>query len=296
VLLAVSRLNEKGRSDDDGSDATAYNIIGMGTEQGRNGSHENHWPIWLAGTFSVESNGSVTSSVDFAGVIDWGRAYAFVNFPYDSSREITIGWTYEDDENLTLATQRGYQGAFTLFRDLFMLVIPNVHPSTPGLHDPGNWGVRNESDGSISIVTVGQRVVPEITKAYRSSSTVYTEKPRVFNSTIGVVPFVKKPRDAHYAVTGTFRLKGDAVDLPSVVGFRVLSGTSEWTDVYYDAKNETIVVDRSHSTLITSYGADNEYGKLRLWSVKDSSGGYARQDLNLSVYGKLERILGQSDC
>jgi beta-fructofuranosidase len=30
---SVSRLNETGRADDDGSDTTAINIIGMGTEQ-----------------------------------------------------------------------------------------------------------------------------------------------------------------------------------------------------------------------------------------------------------------------
>lgn len=36
------------------------------------------------------------------------------------------GWTYEDDENLVLAKQMGYQGAFVLFRDLFIKEIKGV--------------------------------------------------------------------------------------------------------------------------------------------------------------------------
>jgi beta-fructofuranosidase len=41
----VTRLNVNGMAYDDGSDARALNIVGLGTEQGRNGSHENHWPL-----------------------------------------------------------------------------------------------------------------------------------------------------------------------------------------------------------------------------------------------------------
>lgn len=41
----VVRLNEQGMAYDDGSDPRALNIVGLGTEQGRNGSHENHWPL-----------------------------------------------------------------------------------------------------------------------------------------------------------------------------------------------------------------------------------------------------------
>jgi beta-fructofuranosidase len=42
---AVTRLNEHGMAYDDGNDPRALNIIGLGTEQGRNGTHENHWPL-----------------------------------------------------------------------------------------------------------------------------------------------------------------------------------------------------------------------------------------------------------
>lgn len=51
----VTRLNEQGMAYDDGSDPRALDIIGMGTEQGRNGTHENHWPLceFLSCDFSL---------------------------------------------------------------------------------------------------------------------------------------------------------------------------------------------------------------------------------------------------
>jgi beta-fructofuranosidase len=88
-------------------------------------------------------------------VPDWGRAYAFTCFPAQTNgknRSIIVGWTYEDDEGLVLARQRGYQGAFTLFRDLSLKVIQNVDPSFAGLNETGSWTTRIEPDGSTSVV------------------------------------------------------------------------------------------------------------------------------------------------
>jgi hypothetical protein len=39
-------------------------------------------------------------------------------------------------------------------RDLFILVTEHVDPSSPGLNDYGSWGLRNSSDGSISVITL----------------------------------------------------------------------------------------------------------------------------------------------
>ena len=60
----------------------------------------------------------------------------------------------EDDEDLVLAAQRGWQGMFTLYRDLFVKVIRNVDPAAPGLNETGSWKTRKETDGSTSVVTV----------------------------------------------------------------------------------------------------------------------------------------------
>jgi beta-fructofuranosidase len=41
----VARLNEQGHAMNDVDGDAVMNFIGLGTEEGRNGSHQNHWPL-----------------------------------------------------------------------------------------------------------------------------------------------------------------------------------------------------------------------------------------------------------
>lgn len=167
----VARLNVDGDGTYDESDA-AVDFISYGTEQGRP-DHQAHWPLWSAVKYSVSDNGTVSSDIQYSGVADWGQSYAFVAFPIAGNRTVLIGWTYEDDASLALAKQQGYQGAFTLFRDLYLKKIYNVDASrVPDLNDKGSWGVTTESDGSTTVTTLGQHVIPETLAAYKSGSTV----------------------------------------------------------------------------------------------------------------------------
>lgn len=204
-----------------------------------------------------------------------------------------------------LASQRGYQGAFTLFRDLFVKVIRNVDPSTPGLHCPGSWTVRKETDGSTSVVTLGQKIIPEITTEYKLRSKVVRPEDISLNGSEGYVKFETQPGGRHYGIRGTVQWSGsnDVGNMP-VAGFRVLASDEEWTDIYFDPSNETLVVDRSFSSLIPSCafssaseprqqledltefcsldGKDTEFGKLRLWSIRQGNSS-AMQALNLTI-------------
>ena len=154
---------------------------------------------------------------------------------------------------MVLTAQRGYQGAFTLFRDLFVKVIRNVDSSTPWLNSLGSWTVRTEVDGSTSVVTLGQRIVPEITTEYKSRSAVSHPQKRKSDGTNEYTPFEIQPKGKHYVLQGTLQWTGsDNVDDMPVAGFRVLASDQEWTDVYFDPANETVVVDRSASSLVPS--------------------------------------------
>jgi beta-fructofuranosidase len=159
----------------------------------------------------------------------------------------------EDDELLVLAKQRGYQGALTLFRDLFVKVIHNVDPASAVGNNNENttsWITRTQSDGSTSVLTLGQKVVPETLSAYRSKSHVSRIRSPTLNGTAGYVPFSVQPKGRFYAVTGSFKLHGGSA-APNV-GFRVLASDQEWTDVYYDLANENLMIDRSHNSLIST--------------------------------------------
>jgi len=152
---------------------------------------------------------------------------------------------------LALAAQRGYQGAFTLFRDLFLKVIHDVDPSATGLNDPGSWTVRKEKDGSTSVVTLGQKIIPEITTAYKSKSKVSMPDGRTLNGSEGYVPFETQPGGRYYAILSTLEWSANATS-KSAAGFRVLASDAEWTDIYYDPANEALIVERTNSSLIPS--------------------------------------------
>lgn len=157
-----------------------------------------------------------------------------------------------------MAAQRGYQGSFTLFRDLYAKVIRNVDPNTPGLYDVGSWTVRNETDGSLSVVTLGQKIVPEITTEYRSKSNVSSPQATTFNGSEGYVAFDTQPTGRFYAIQATLEWSSnnDTSEMP-VAGFRVLASDQEWTDIYFDPSNETLYVDRTHNSLVASCTLDS---------------------------------------
>jgi len=232
--------------------------------------------------YSVTANGSVASSTLYSGVNDWGRVYASVSFPVSATctspaRQVSVGWTYDDDENFILAKQQGYQGALTLFRDLFVKTTWNVDPRTNSrVYAASSWGVRKETDGSITVETLGQKVVHETNAAYKAAS-ILSKPPDMSLSSAGYFPFSVQPTGPFYVITGQFDF---ALDSTTQAGFRVLASDFEYTDILYDPVAENFTVVRNQSSLIKSYGDDTELGKLKLWNTIGSK----VKTMNLTVY------------
>ncbi|KAJ7145383.1 glycosyl hydrolase [Mycena crocata] len=278
---SVTRLNEQGESLDP-ADTSAVDFIGLGTEGGRDG-HEGHWPLWAMVTYTGAANGSIAANIKAVGTFDWGRTYATVPFSVQGNRSVLVGWAYEDDESLSLAAQRSWQSSFTLFRDLFLKVIRNVDPNMPGLNSAGNWITRNETDGSVSVLTLGQRIVREVTDEYRAKSTVSAPAPITLTGSEGYVPFQTQPTGRYYAIQATLTWSGSTVpaNMP-VAGLRVLASSSEWTTIQFQPVSETLIIDRSHNSLIPTMGTETEVAKLRLWPIVNGNISTI-QTLNLTV-------------
>jgi beta-fructofuranosidase len=131
---------------------------------------------------------------------------------------------------------------------------------------PGSWTARKETDGSISVVTLGQRIVPEITNEYKRQSTVSRPKAITLNGSEGYIEFKNPPDGRYYALQGTLQWVdgNDKNDILPVAGFRVLASDQEWTDIYFDPSNETLVVDRSSSSLVHSCTSHYSFSKQPL--------------------------------
>ncbi|KEI39741.1 glycoside hydrolase family 32 protein [Mixia osmundae IAM 14324] len=296
---SVIRLDEQGRSDDDGTDKNAIDFILFGTEHGRNGSRHASWPLWSAVSYSATKEGSVTSKTEFGGILDWGMAYAFAVFPAKGKkgekRSVTVGWTQDDqDDAQSLVNQRGYHGAFTLFRDLFVKKIVDVDSEFVGLQDKGNWKVQKEANGTVSILTLGQKIVPETLDAYKKRAKASAFKGMKLDVHGGAKPHYKpfptQPEGQHYVIKTRIDFEahkhGKNEHIPRA-GFRVLASEKEYTDVIYDFASETLSVERNHSSLIASYGNTTEYGKLRLWPV---NGKREKLDLTIVVDGSVIEV------
>ncbi|EGG03208.1 family 32 glycoside hydrolase [Melampsora larici-populina 98AG31] len=278
-----------------------------GSEGARNGSHDDHWPIWSVLDYDFSNlDGNLKAKIKFSGVIDWGRTYAFVVFQVEPNRQVLVGWSYEDDVQNVLTSQRGYQGSFTLFRDIFVKVIRNIAPESAYLteKDP-SWSVEKELDGSLSVITLGQKIIPETLKAYKKESIVSKLADRTLNinstsieSTnallTNLVQFEEQPSDRYFAITAQLDFHGltsslddpTNIDLQSMPrgGFRVLASESEWTDIYYEPSSESLVVRREHSSLVKVYGSSTEIGKLRLWPIRDPmTNTTSLESLNLTI-------------
>lgn len=115
---------------------------------------------------------------------------------------LSVGWTYEDENGtLALAKQQGYQGAFTSFRENYLKITTNVNPATNvGLYERASWGVKNETNGSVTISTLGQRIVPEVLNAYFEGSQVSYPANASLVAT-NYTPFVVQPAGRFYVVS-----------------------------------------------------------------------------------------------
>lgn len=145
---------------------------------------------------------------------------------------------------------------------MFVKVISHVPAGIPELEEKEpNWSVRSEIDGTRSIITLGQRILPEILSSYRKQSKVSRPLSRSLETgqtKTGpkVVPFETQPSDRFYAVTAQLDFQGangsSVIDLSEMArgGFRVLASEKEWTDIYYDPSTESLVVSRLHSSVI----------------------------------------------
>ncbi|CAH7670375.1 glycosyl hydrolase, partial [Phakopsora pachyrhizi] len=293
------------------SEEIKLKIVTTGTEKGGRPTHMEHWPIWHSVRFDYNNaSNSLETISEFSGVLDWGKAYAFTHFPFGESRQVGVGWIYEDDSYNKLTLQRGYQGAFTLFRDLFVKVVRNVHPSAINPADVlTSWKVVSEPDGSRSVVTLGQKIMPETLKTFKESSKVSHIQPRTLdctstgsrnieekaerNAVTNLVELEVQPKENYYAIRAQLdffpnHYKPDAVkyNRPDSIrgGFRIIASEHEWTDVYYDPADEYLVVERGNSSVLSCYGSEPEKAKHRLWPIINPVTNFTEiESLNLTI-------------
>lgn len=84
-------------------------------------------------------------------------------------------------------------------RDIYVKYTYNVDPTDTDINLKASWGVKNETDGSVTISTLGQRIVPEVTNAWKAAANVSSPNATSL-STSGYQPFAVQPTSRYYVV------------------------------------------------------------------------------------------------
>lgn len=258
------------------------NILG-----GNISSHpSNHWSLYDEGTVARRPNGSVAFTAVSGGATDWGLMYAQTSFidPKHNNRRVQWGWVPEDILDLSLARAQGFQGAFGLPRELFAHV-------TKGLSGPGKelgWsGARTAlaGDGTYTASTLGMKPLEDVVLGLRQNAVHCTTPPghkRWNKGSLHMELAVSLPGlascRAGVYVAASAAPPSDSDDNDS------RGRVHEWTTIYYDPSNHTIVVDRRYSTTLVDglVATDTAQGFFAPYTLAD--GDRRVEDIRLRVF------------
>ncbi|CAI6338806.1 unnamed protein product [Periconia digitata] len=226
-------------NDEDG-DVHYYSLFG--TEGGNTTFHPRaQWGLWNEGMVTRRANGSAEFTPLSGGAIDSGLLYAVTSF-HDSKNNRRVQWGWANEELNAYYTQQGYQGAFALPREMYVIKKQGLINPDGRLTTKGNNRVIEHSDGTFTAYTLGARPLPEVVTGLRDGA---SQKSYATNGTSTQTQLIG---------TGSshMELKAKLRNITGSVGLTVAAspGGEEYTTIYWDPSNYTINVDRSHSSSI----------------------------------------------
>lgn len=225
----------------------------MGSEGGNISIHPRPgWALWSEGTVTRRENGSVQFNQIAAGASDWGLGYAVTQFDDTKhNRRIQWAWAPEDivgDETLFSINQQGFQGALTIPRELF------VHETYDVINPHGDLTngdvVLTQSVGQAGYTyhasTLGRRPAQDVVEGLRVGSEYRCHnKTSTFTS-----PVILESQSAHsFELLATFSASSGPIGLTVAAS----PEGDESTYIFYNPSNNTIIVDRTHSSNLKEF-------------------------------------------
>lgn len=277
-------------------------FVSMGAEGGEVSFHNRRWSLWNEGTVSTRPNGSIAFNPVSGGAADWGILYA-VGIRYPSSilqfrtdqpgqitsfndtknnRRIQYGWASEDMNNFGI-TQQGYQGALSLPRELFVKETWGV------VHNPANTTLGNSRymqnpNGTWTASTLGVRPASDVIDGLRRGS--HHTKTRCSGRTCDNPNRTQLPS----RLSNSYEIQLTIKNTTGRTGVTVASspGREEYTNIYYDPSQHSIVLDRSHSSQIRMFPNTTLAGHFAPYQISGS--GTEPVEMNIFVDGSLVEV------
>jgi beta-fructofuranosidase len=273
----------------------------MGAEGGNVSFHQQKWSLWNEGTLSIRANGSVAFNPVAGGASDWGLLYAVSIFcstllPYPSekdpilthqklttfndtknNRRIQWGWAEEDMNNYAI-TQQGYQGSLALPREIFIKDTPNVIHSLTNT-TAGNARYFANANGTWTASTLGIRPAPDVVEGLRRGSN-HTSYP--CNKNQCNIKNITLPSK----LSNSYQLDVDIKHTTGIAGVTIAASPNreEYTNIFFNPSNNSIAVDRSHSSLITMFTNSTHEGYFKPYTFREKNGKNTTESIQMSIF------------
>lgn len=225
----------------------------MGSEGGNVSFHQNnHWALWNEGIVTKRENGSAQFNPVSGGAGDWGNLYALTSFnDTKNNRRVQYGWAPEDNNNFAI-TQQGFQGSLSLPRELFVHTAEGLLNTDGQLTITGSSRLTQHQDGTFTAHTLGVRPLEDVVDGLRNGSQELVFAPCQYTTSTSLQSSGSKSME----LTATF------ANVSGQVGLTIGASPNgqEYTNIYFDPSNNTITVDRAHSSLITEFANSSVIG------------------------------------
>ena len=262
-------------------------FVNMGAEGGNiSYAESSHAALWNQGLVSRRENGSALFTPIAAGLADWGLLYALTSFnDTKNNRRVQIGWASEDivgDGGIFSANQQGFQGSHSLARHLFVHEVSDV-VDTPGLAENKNSILTKQSDGTYLAQTLGIRPLYDVVTALRKAASAHSFGGKTYTSS----KILKKQGSSSLELKATISSATDAVGVVVAAS----PDMTEYTTIMYEPSNNTILVERLHSSTIDEFNNATVTGYFYPYTIK--SGGSSKQEsitMNVFIDGSLVEV------
>lgn len=247
-------------------------FVNMGTEGGNVSFHESaHWALWQEGLVNRRANGSAQFTPIAGGAGDWGLLYALTSFnDTKNNRRVQWGWAPEDYSGVFSANQQGFQGSLSLPRELFVHTTRNVVNADGALGELGNSVNTQQADGTFTAQTLGVRPLDDVVTGLRNGTTQHSFAGRAFNSTT----MLMANGSSHMEISAT------VTSATGAAGLRIATSpnNTEYTTIYYEPSNNTVVVDRTHSSTIANFSSTSVVGYFYPYTIQTEGSSNSTQE------------------
>ncbi|KAF2154379.1 glycoside hydrolase family 32 protein [Myriangium duriaei CBS 260.36] len=255
-----------------------HTFVNVGTEGGNVSFHPSiHWSLWYEGTLSRRTNGSVAFDPISGGPIDHGALYALTSFnDTKHNRRILIGWAPEDPSGAFAAVQQGFQGCMCVPRELFVHTVRDVVNHDGHIAEHGPISLTQNAKGTFTARTLGVRPAPDIVSGLRKDS-FHLEFPTAH---------LNQSRMLQVTGSTNFELMATMDNPTGPCGFRV--GVSpdnrEYTTIFFNPSNYSVVVNRASSSLIQEFSQEAVTAYFRPYYILAANGDATMESLNWHIY------------